>query len=133
MARIIKTVKGRQYAYEQTSYRVGKKVRTKSKYLGPVRRMTRAIGAFIEANRTRGFINEEEALRAFNERVDKEKAAQVAALDTLHGAYGLKMGPMQPSEKELGGQPQGSVVSEVNSSVAGESTSGGSQGDENTS
>lgn len=33
---MIKTINGKQYAYEQTSYRVGKKVKTKSKYLGPV-------------------------------------------------------------------------------------------------
>jgi len=34
--RIIKTVKGRSYAYLQRSYRVGGSVRTESKYLGPV-------------------------------------------------------------------------------------------------
>lgn len=33
---VTKTINGRQYQYLQTSYRVGKKVRTRSKYLGPV-------------------------------------------------------------------------------------------------
>jgi transposase len=32
----IKTIKGRKYRYERTSYRVGEKVKHKSKYLGPV-------------------------------------------------------------------------------------------------
>lgn len=32
----IKTIKGRKYRYERTSYRVGKKVKHKSKYLGPI-------------------------------------------------------------------------------------------------
>lgn len=33
--RVIKTIRGRQYLYEQTSVRVGKKVKTISKYLSP--------------------------------------------------------------------------------------------------
>ena len=33
---VIKTVKGRQYVYRQTSYRDGGKVRTRSEYIGPV-------------------------------------------------------------------------------------------------
>jgi len=32
----IKTIKGRKYRYERTSYRIGKIVKHKSKYLGPV-------------------------------------------------------------------------------------------------
>ncbi|MEA2054396.1 MAG: hypothetical protein U9O96_04685, partial [Candidatus Thermoplasmatota archaeon] len=32
----IKIIKGMKYRYERTSYRVGKKVRHKSKYLGPI-------------------------------------------------------------------------------------------------
>ena len=35
---VIKTVKGRKYRYQQRSFRVNGKVRTKSKYLGPVDR-----------------------------------------------------------------------------------------------
>jgi hypothetical protein len=34
--RVIKRIKGYQYVYEQSSYRVGNKVKTKSKYIGPV-------------------------------------------------------------------------------------------------
>ena len=34
--RVIKRIKGRQYVYEQSSYRVGNKVKTKSRYIGPV-------------------------------------------------------------------------------------------------
>lgn len=38
---VTKTIKGRQYRYEQTSYREGGKVKTKSVYLGPVSGTTR--------------------------------------------------------------------------------------------
>ncbi len=34
--RVIKTIKGRQYIYEQESRRVGEKVMTKSRYIGPL-------------------------------------------------------------------------------------------------
>lgn len=34
--RVIKTIKGRRYVYEQETYRAGGKVRTKSRYIGPV-------------------------------------------------------------------------------------------------
>jgi hypothetical protein len=34
--KVIKRIKGRQYIYEQSSYRLGNKVKTKSKYIGPV-------------------------------------------------------------------------------------------------
>ena len=34
--RVIRTIKGRQYVYEQTSVRDGNKVRTMSRYIGPV-------------------------------------------------------------------------------------------------
>jgi hypothetical protein len=36
MAISIKTIKGRRYAYHQTSKRIGKKVKTTSTYIGPV-------------------------------------------------------------------------------------------------
>ena len=34
--RVIKKIKGHSYLYEQSSYRIGEKVKTKSRYLGPV-------------------------------------------------------------------------------------------------
>jgi transposase len=37
----IKTIKGREYRYERTSYRVGKVVKHKSKYIGPVEPINR--------------------------------------------------------------------------------------------
>ena len=54
---VIKTIKGRQYRYQQRSYRQGGKVRTETIYLGPVdggrrrRGLLRRIGDLIEANR----------------------------------------------------------------------------------
>src|SRR5689334_21893352 len=47
----IKTIKGTKQAYLQHSYRVGKRVRTKSKYLGPAVNMKAAVSLFSEASR----------------------------------------------------------------------------------
>lgn len=44
---VIKTIKGRQYRYLQTTYRNGGKVRTRNKYLGPVARVVRAAAAHL--------------------------------------------------------------------------------------
>ena len=86
----IKTIKGRKYRYERTSYRVGKLVKHESKYLGPVdsvnkrknpnagrkpklkvRELTKEEGQFIKKNikNTRSFIKDRaRILRLSNER-----------------------------------------------------------------
>ena len=46
MYTVIKTIKNRQYVYEQTSYRVGKKVKTRTHYVGPLRAF---LGAMVGA------------------------------------------------------------------------------------
>lgn len=125
MTRIIKTVKGRQYVYEQTSYRVGKRVRTKSKYLGPIGRVTRAIAGFIEANRSNGPRFDETWLTHYNNHIEKEKAALMAAMEVMHEKYGMKLSEDKPS-----GQLQGHVVSEVHPDVTREASVGQSQGDQ---
>src|SRR5690348_2858529 len=94
---VIKTVKknGRayQYRYEQTSYRVGKRVRTKSRYLGPVGKALSAIGGLIEANRTRGPIFDEEAML----KAEKDREAKHAAmLERFYAETGLRVGPDNP-------------------------------------
>src|SRR5258708_10338083 len=90
---VIKTIAGRQYRYLQTSYRVGKKVKTKSVYLGPVGGVLRRIGAFIEANRTRGPVVDEEAML----REMKATYAKYAAMkERFEKEVGLKIGPANP-------------------------------------
>lgn len=58
-----KTIKGKQYAYLQTSYREGKRVRTKSKYLGAVSGM---------------FSGGEESIEERDRRKKKELARELA-------------------------------------------------------
>jgi hypothetical protein len=94
---VIKTVKknGRtyQYRYEQTSYRVAKRVRTKSRYLGPVGKTLSAIGGLIEANRTRGPIFDEEAML----KAEKDREAKhTAMLERFYAETGLRVGPDNP-------------------------------------
>jgi hypothetical protein len=64
---VIKTIKGRQYAYEQYSWREGKRVRTKSRYLGPIGGTKRFLKSVADFVRTQGPLyrslpNEEEEL-----------------------------------------------------------------------
>ena len=119
---VIKTIKGRRYRYLQTSWREGKRVRTKSICLGPmdgVRKETSAPKAklgfaeFIGAQR----LSSDDRALATAERQAAEIEAQqrvifgeTAAeraqrerqehLDRLHDLYGLKMGPATPTPVE---------------------------------
>lgn len=96
---VIKTIKGRQYCYQQRTYRHGGKVRTETIYIGPVdggtrrKGMLRRTSAFVEANKTRryGLPDEETMLREYNERVERDRQARAKALTELHVLYGLKM------------------------------------------
>ena len=58
MYTVIKTIKGRRYIYEQRTWREGRRVRTQSRYLGPLevvsepapkKSLARRVGEFIEA------------------------------------------------------------------------------------
>jgi len=97
---VVRTIKGRQYRYLQHSFREGKKVRTVSEYLGPVgailrvpRRLGRAIGELIEANRTIGPIIDEEAmLRDLNAK----EAAHARMIERFQRETGLKMPVRNP-------------------------------------
>jgi len=108
---VIRTIRGRQYRYLQRSYRDGKKVRTVSEYLGPVgaillapRRLGRAIGGLVEANRTIGpFIDEEAMLRD----VKANEAAHARMVERFEEETGLKMPACNPVpiEKEVSANP----------------------------
>jgi uncharacterized protein YeeX (DUF496 family) len=101
--RVIKTVKGRRYMYEQRTWREGKRVRTESRYIGPLdgapkrRRLGQKIADFIKANMAvdRECITEE-MLNQYNARVDAEEQARLAKLDDLYAKYGLRVSDDKP-------------------------------------
>jgi hypothetical protein len=71
----IKTINGRQYRYLQTSYRVGKKVKTRSIYLGAVGGTARSIEhvpKFDEQKELQRQRDQEAAYEAMLERFTQE-------------------------------------------------------------
>jgi hypothetical protein len=93
---VIKTIKGRQYRYEQTSYRVGKKVRTKSRYLGPIGRMVRSTVEFVKRQGPlyrAGPDYEEELLKD----VERRERAYASMVERFQEETGLKMSPDEPT------------------------------------
>jgi hypothetical protein len=101
--RVVKTVKGRRYLYEQRTWREGNRVRTESRYIGPLddaprrRRLGQKIADFIKANmeRDRDVITEE-MLRQYNGRVEAQEQARLAKLDDLYAKYGLRVSEDKP-------------------------------------
>jgi hypothetical protein len=81
---VTKTIKGRCYRYLQTSYRVGRKVRTRSIYLG-------AASFGSTTTHDPKFDEEKELQRQRNEAV-----AYQAMLERFTREVGLKVGPDQP-------------------------------------
>jgi hypothetical protein len=90
---VIKIINGRRYRYLQTSYRVGKKVKTTSVYLGPVDGLLRRIGQFIEAQRVTGPQFDEEAMLR---EVNAADAKYAAMKERFTKEVGLKIGPDNP-------------------------------------
>jgi hypothetical protein len=93
---VVKTVKGRRYRYLQTSWREGKKVRTKAVCLGP------ADGPSIDPHHERGLaaaerhadqVAKEQRAKwgeTAAERSEREKAeGRAAALAELHEQFGM--------------------------------------------
>lgn len=110
---VIKTIKGRRYRYLQTSFREGKRVRTKSICLGPVDGAVAGdpasqgdaggISAFLDAQ----WLSREDRMMASAERAaakidkyqretfgetatERTERARQEHLDNLHAAYGLR-------------------------------------------
>ena len=116
---VIKSIKGRQYRYQQRSYRQGGKVRTETIYLGPVdggirrKGVRERIGEFIEANRTRrhGLPDEETTLRQYNEKIERDRQARDKRLLELHSPYGLRVldtpPPVMPDDQEKAPSEEG--------------------------
>ena len=85
--RVIKTIKGRRYIYEQTSYRVGQKVVTKTKYIGA------ASGDYV-ANHTPSpaseFVQSETITKVVN-IVDNAPVHNEIKELTLQNSYGFEI------------------------------------------
>ena len=96
---VIKTIKGRQYQYQQRTYREAGRVRTKSIYIGPVgggvrrKKAGRGVEGFIRANLTHrhGLPDDEIMQKQHNDKVAREKDALDKALADLHTQFGLTM------------------------------------------
>ncbi len=94
---VIKTIKGRQYQYQQWTYREAGRVRTESIYVGPVgggvrrRKVGRGVEGFIRANLTRrhGLPDDETMLKQYNDKVAREQEVRDKALADLHIQLGL--------------------------------------------
>lgn len=83
---VTKTIGGRQYRYQQTSYRVGKKVKTKSVYLGPVAGNGTPFACYSPP------FDEEKALRD----IEAADAKYAAMIERFTKEVGLKIGPDNP-------------------------------------
>jgi hypothetical protein len=114
---VIKTIKGRQYRYQQRTYRQGGKVRTETIYLGPVdggqrrKGVLRRVNAFLKANfpPRHGLPDEETMLRQYNEKVERERKEQEKAIDRLNGLFGLRLSDAPPS---VAPNHQGTAIAE---------------------
>lgn len=112
---VIKTVKGRRYLYQQRTWREGRRVRTESRYIGPLdgaagtpstprtrkKGPLQKLGDLIAANT----LSPEERARVFDEdalvREEKERqAARDKARADFEEKTGLKLGPRNPTPQE---------------------------------
>ncbi len=145
--RIIKTVKNRRYIYEQRTWREGKRVRTESRYIGPVdgpaagvapEKKRRGLIAFLAAQR----LSPEDRMMATAERraaeVDKyqrEHFGETAAertereylehLGKLHSAYGLTVSDPKIAEAATAvATAQSAPAAEAKESPSGEEGQG---------
>jgi len=96
----IKTIKGRKYAYQQQSKRVGKKVRTTSTYLGPVQ--ASMVGGVKGLLSLRNQVGRDAAFKpieqVFAERATRDKVA--AELDAMPETIGgLSMSTQQTAQQ----------------------------------
>ena len=107
MYTVIKTIKGRQYLYQQRTYREAGRVRTESIYIGPVgggvrrQKAGRGDAGFVRANLTRrhGLPDDEIMLKQYNDKVARERDARDNAVAELHTRFGLIM-PDQHTDPE---------------------------------
>lgn len=87
---VIRTIKGKQYRYRQTSYRVGKKVKTKGIYLGAVDAGSSGLRPVRQWINTEKF--EEQALQQRTRDIEAHKAL----VEGFEKQSGLKIGKSNP-------------------------------------
>ena len=88
----IRTINGRRYLYEETRWREGGKVCSRSKSLGPVDGMGIIRRQFPKAHGIDWDAAERQQLAHM--KADDERRAEV--LKELHAAFGLTLGPSNP-------------------------------------
>jgi hypothetical protein len=121
-------IKGKLYRYEETRWREGGKVRSRSVSLGPVssdegwlrRQMGRSHG-----------VNWDKIAKEEIARQDAEKGKLSANIDRLHTEFGLNMGPASPVEVEKPAptvdlsSPEAAPAAEKDASPNGEADANG--------
>jgi hypothetical protein len=125
----VRTIKKRRYRYLQWSYRVaGKRTpKTGTLYLGPEEGFFSRNFKIKPSGTPAG--REDELLAQYNKIVADEQKARDAAMEKLHEAYGMTMGPRNPTpvEKEVAPVVPSDHVSEPSASsqaeVPGETSS----------
>lgn len=121
---VIKIINGRRYRYLQRSYRVGKKVRTESLYLGPAdggivqsiidfvgaQRTSAEDRALATAERQAARIDEEQRVMFGETAAERNDRERQEHLGKLHSLYGLTLGPTNPTpvDKEIRAENRGS-------------------------
>lgn len=86
----VRTIKGKKYRYLETRWREGRRVRSRSQYLGAAGVPDHGIGQFGLEKLDAGRVEAERAERATTE----------AGLAELHDKYGLKMPADNPVPEE---------------------------------
>lgn len=113
---VIKTVKGRRYLYQQRTWREGRRVRTESRYIGPLdksagtpsssprrqrkgalRKLAELIAANTLSPDERAQIVDEDAL--LKEEYARQAAREKARAD-FEAKTGMKLGPPNPTPQE---------------------------------
>jgi hypothetical protein len=90
-----RTIKGKQYLYEETRWREGGKVRSRSVSLGPVH--SDAPGGWLRRQLGRSYgVDWDKIAKEEIARQDVEKGKLAAHIDRLHAEFGLTMGPATP-------------------------------------
>ena len=145
--RVIKTVKGRRYVYEQRTWREGKRVRTESRYIGPVDepiesalgvKRRRGVAAFLAAQQ----LSPEDRMMASAERraaeidqYQREHFGETASertereyiehLAQLYSAYGLTVSdPKVAAAAKAAAAGQSAPAADANESPSSEEGQG---------
>jgi hypothetical protein len=144
---VVKTIKGRRYRYLQTSWREGKRVRTKSVCLGGIdgaggrpraplgpssggdfKRPRLEQRALAVAERHAKQIETEQREQFGETAAERSQRERQDHLDNLHERFGLTVGPGQPMSQDRSVGTTACAEAETSSSQAGAKADGGNTG-----